>query len=156
MTGSKFHDENVICINRLATRNLSIERTIEAGLVLTGSEVKSLRAKNVSLSDAYVQVKSGQAYLVDAHIQPYKESHYFNHESRRLRKLLLHKRQIVQLYDDTQKSGKTAIPTKMYFSKGRAKVEIGVGSGRKDHDKRAHIKEKEAKRDMDRAKKSKR
>lgn len=140
----------IICENRKARFNYQLGERFEAGLVLTGSEVKSLRAGKVSLTDAYADIRDGEAFLVQAHIAPYEKGGYANHEPKRKRKLLLHKKEIQKLIGKTQAKGFSLIPTKMYFKNSKAKVELALGSGKKSHDKRQSIKERETGREMDR------
>lgn len=137
--------------NRRARFEYEILETFEAGLVLQGTEVKSVRLKEVSLQEAYVKMKGREAYLVGCHIQPYKFGTHYNHEEKRDRKLLLHKRELQLLISAVEKKGQTIVPLKLYLKKGRVKVLIGVGKGKKVHDKRQTIKEREEKKRMDRA-----
>lgn len=143
--------EKVITVNRKAWHEYFIEERIEAGIALTGTEVKSLRRGKVNLTDAYGQIKNEEAWLVQAHISPYDEGNIFNHEPRRKRKLLLHKYEIKKLFSKTAEKGYSLIPTRMYFSKGKVKVELALAKGKKLYDKRDAISEKQAKRDMERS-----
>jgi SsrA-binding protein len=143
----------IISTNKDARFRFFIEDTYEAGVVLTGTEVKALRAAKVQMSDAYVYIQNGEAFLSNMHIGEYSHGNRENHEPMRIRKLLLHKQEIDKLAGAINEKGLSIVPTQMYFSKGKAKVEIGVGKGKKLHDKRQSIKEKEAKRDMDRSRK---
>lgn len=147
----KEQGRKVIASNRRARHDYSIEDTWEAGLVLQGTEVKSLRAGKANLVDAYAEVRDGEVWLINAHIPEYDQGTWTNHEPRRPRKLLLHAHEINRLIGKTKQSGLTLVPMQMYFKDGRAKVEIGLGRGRKAHDKRQAIAEREAKRDADRA-----
>ena len=147
----KEQGRKVITVNRRARHDYAIEDTWEAGLVLQGTEVKSLRAGHANLTDAYAEVRDGEVWLVNAHIPEYDPGTWTNHEPRRPRKLLLHAHEINRLIGKTKQSGLTLVPLQMYFKDGRAKVEIGLGRGRKAHDKRQAIAEREAKRDADRA-----
>jgi len=140
-----------ICKNRKARHEYHIEDTLEAGLSLLGSEVKSLRAGGANLTDAYVQLKKGEAFLVSAHIAPYAHANRANHEPRRERKLLLHAREIGRLSIKVNEKGFTLIPLMLYFKGARVKVEIGLAKGKKLHDKRTDIRKREADRDMERA-----
>jgi SsrA-binding protein len=115
----------------------------EAGIVLQGTEVKSLRAGKVNIRDSFARVEDGEVFLYDLHISPYDHSNRENHDPKRPRKLLLHKNEIKKLYNNTQQSGFTIIPTRMYFSGGRAKVEIALARGKGEYDKREAIKERE-------------
>lgn len=143
----------VIATNKDARFRFFIEETVEAGIALQGTEVKSLRAGKAQLADAYVFVKNGEAFLSNMHIEEYTHGNRENHNPLRERKLLLHRHQIDKLAAAVNEKGMAIIPTQMYFSKGRVKVELGLGKGKKTHDKRASIKEKESKREMDRARK---
>ncbi len=142
-----------IATNKDARFRYFIEETIEAGIALQGTEVKSIRTGKVQLSDAYVFVKNGEAFVSNMHIPEYTHGNRENHDPLRERKLLLHRKEIDKLAAAVNRDGRTIIPTEMYFLKGRVKLELGLGKGKKAHDKRASIKEKESKREMDRAKK---
>jgi SsrA-binding protein len=144
-------DIKVIAKNKKAFFEYHIEEKIEAGLVLMGSEVKSLRDNRASLSDAYVIVKGGEAFLLSAHIAPYGPASDFGHEQKRTRKLLLHRKEIDKISSQLKEKGLSMVPTMIYFRKGRAKVELGLGRGKKKHDKRETIKKRESDRDMRRA-----
>lgn len=137
--------------NRRANFDYAIEETIEAGVVLQGTEIKSIRAGKVQLKDAFVQIRNDEAWVVNMHISPYDQGNRFNHDPTRSRKLLLHKRQIAQLVGRTKRDGYTIVPIQLHLKNGFAKVLIGVGKGKKDYDRREDLKRKEAKRDMDRA-----
>ena len=143
----------IVCENRKAFHNYYIEDKWEAGLVLTGTEVKSLRAQSPNLRDAFVEVQSRgskmEAWLLNAHIGPYSHGNIWNHEAVRKRKLLLHRRQIEQIYGAITQKGLSVIPIRMYFKKGRAKVELGLGKGKKKYDKRETLKKKSAQHEMD-------
>ncbi|GAB4246248.1 MAG: SsrA-binding protein SmpB [Thermoleophilia bacterium] len=141
----------LIAQNKKAFHEYFIEETVEAGLVLQGTEVKSLREGRANLREAYAVVRGEEAFLVGAHISPYDQGNIHNHDPLRERKLLLHKREIQRLMGKTQQSGYTLVPTKLYFKNGRAKVEIGLAKGKKMHDKRQTIAKKEAEREMERA-----
>jgi SsrA-binding protein len=141
----------IITINRRARHDYFIEETIEAGLVLTGSEVKSLRAGKVQLKDSHARIERGEAWLANAHISEYNPAAQFGHEPVRKRKLLLHAREIERLTGKVKEKGLTLIPLRMYFKNGRAKVELGVARGKKQYDKRETIKERETDREVDRA-----
>lgn len=135
----------IIQENKQARFDYHIIETFEAGLVLTGSEVKSIRAKQVQLKDSYVAFKGLEAYLQNAHISEYKASSYNNHHPERLRKLLLHKSELEKIYGALREKGLTCVPLKMYFKNGRIKIEVALVKGKKIHDKRESIK----KRDVD-------
>jgi len=141
----------LVAQNRRARHDYHIEDTVEAGLVLTGTEVKSLREGRASLVDGYAAIAEGEAWLHNVHIPEYTQGTWTNHEPRRTRKLLLHRDQIRKLNAKTQETGLTIIPLAVYFKDGYAKVEIGVARGKKSYDKRHSIAEREAKRDAARA-----
>lgn len=140
-----------IAKNRRARHDYTIIDTWEAGLVLTGSEVKSLREGKANLSDAYGIVREGEIYLINLHISVYERASYNNHEPTRTRKLLLHKREIGRLIGAIERQGLTLIPLELYFKRGIAKVAIALGKGKKQHDKREDAKAKDADREMARA-----
>jgi SsrA-binding protein len=143
--------EKIIAVNRKARHDYFIEESLEAGLVLTGSEVKSLRAGKAQLKDSYARIERGEAWLANAHISEYNPAAQFGHEPTRQRKLLLHAREIDRLTGKTKEKGLTLIPLRLYFKNGRAKVELGLARGKKQYDKRATIKERESDREVDRA-----
>jgi len=143
--------EKIIAENRQARRDYFVLERFEAGLVLTGTEVKSLRAGKLTLKDSYVDNKRGELFLVSAHIAPYEHGNIHNHEPERPRKLLMHKQEIFKLSQRVMEKGLTLIPLKVYFKNGKAKVELGLCRGKAHGDKRDTIIEREAKRDMDRA-----
>ncbi len=143
--------EHAVCVNRKARHDYTIGETFEAGLVLRGGEVKSLRAGRVNLKDSYARINNGEAFLLNAHISDYKPAHYFNGDPTRTRKLLLHKREIMRLLGKTQQQGLTLVPLRLYFKGGRAKVELALAKGKRMYDKRAAIREREMKRDVKRA-----
>ena len=140
-----------VAINRRARFEYHIDETLEAGLVLTGSEVKSLRAGKAQLKDSFGRLSKGELWLFNAHISEYDPSAQFGHEPTRSRKMLLHRREIDRLTGKMKEKGLTLIPLRIYFKNGRAKVEIGLARGKKLHDKRDSIKERETKRELDRA-----
>ena len=142
--------EKIISLNKTARYNYSIADTYEAGIVLRDTEVKSLREGKVNLKDSYAAVKEGEVYLHDMHIGPYSHGNLSNHDPLRVRKLLLHKREIKRLYGKSREKGLSLVPLKLYFKNGKVKVEIGVGSGKKLYDKREDIKMREHRRDMER------
>ena len=133
----------IICLNRKARFNYFFDEIFEAGIVLKGSEVKSLRKGKVNISDSYAYDHNGELFLVNSHIPSYKESSYNNHSPDRNRKLLLNKREINKLIGRINREGYTLIPTKMYFKNGKAKVEIAVAKGKRQHDKRQTIKKRD-------------
>ncbi len=139
----------VVAENRRARYDYAIEDDIECGLVLEGSEVKSLRTGQVNIADSYAAVEDGELWLVNSYISPYEQAKMFNHEERRRRKMLVSKREMAKLWQATQRQGMTLVPIVLYFNhKGRAKIKIGIAKGKKIHDKRAT----EAKRDWSRQK----
>jgi SsrA-binding protein len=141
----------VVATNKKARFEYFLEDSYEAGLVLMGSEIKSIRGGQVSLRESYVKVDGEEAWLIDAHIAPYHEANRFNHDPKRPRKLLMHKREIYRLYDKIRQRGYSVIPTRMYLKNGIAKVEIAIGRGKKLHDKRQSIAKKDAEREMRRS-----
>ena len=145
--------EKLICQNKKARHNYSIEDTYEAGIALVGTEVKSLREGRANLGDSYGRIKNGEVFLVDAHISPYSHANRFNHDPLRTRKLLLHKKEIRRLIGKVQEKGFTLIPLRLYFSNGKAKVELGLAKGKKLFDKRETLKRKTMERDMERGRK---
>lgn len=139
-----------ICANKKAYHDYFIEETYEAGIVLAGSEVKSLRLGNANLKDSYAVIKNSELWLYGFHISPYEKGSYFNPEPRRDRKLLMHKAEIRKLKAKIEQKGYTIVPTKLYFKQGLVKVEIGVAKGKELHDKRRSLEERQNKREMDR------
>jgi SsrA-binding protein len=140
-----------VTVNRRAWHDYHIEETIEAGLVLVGSEVKSLRQGKANLKDSYGRIERGEAWLVNAHISPYDPASQFGHDPTRARKLLLNRREIFRLGSKVKERGYTLVALRMYFKNGRAKVELALAQGKHHHDKRAAIREREVRREMDRA-----
>jgi len=140
----------VIATNRKARHDYFLLDTYEAGISLLGSEIKSIRAGHVSIKEAYVRVDGEEAWLIDAHISPYDQANRYNHEPRRSRKLLLHKKEVQDLYDDVRKKSVTIIPTRLYLKNGLAKVEIAVARGKKKYDKRQAIAERDTQRIIER------
>lgn len=140
-----------ICENRKARFEYEITDTYEAGLVLTGSEVKSLRQGKAQLANAYADIRGGEVLLLQAHIAPYEKGGYANHEPMRQRKLLLAKKEIHQLIGKIQTKGFSLIPLKMYFKGQYAKILLGLGKGKKAHDKRDTIKDRDSKRELDKS-----
>ena len=141
----------ILARNRRANFDYAIEDTIEAGVVLQGTEIKSIRAGKVQLREAFVQIRNDEAWIVNMHISPYDQGNRFNHDPVRTRKLLLHRKQIKQLIGKTQQQGYTIVPIQIHLKNGFAKVLVGVGKGKKHYDRREDIKQKEAKRDVARA-----
>ena len=141
----------VVATNRKARHDYFLLETFEAGLVLQGSEIKSIRAGQVSIKEAYVRTDGIEAWLVNAHVAPYDPASTLNHEPLRSKKLLLHKKEIQKLYGETRNKGTTIIPTRLYLSQGRAKVEIAIARGKRHYDKRQSIKKRDSQREIDRA-----
>ncbi len=142
----------VIAINRKAHRDYHISDRYEAGLVLLGSEIKSIRNHNVSIGDGYIQERDRELWLLNTHIAPYKDARNFGHsDPRRPRKLLLHRREINRIITKLRQNGMTAIPLQLYLERGRAKVEIGVARGKRQYDKRADLAKRDANRQIERA-----
>jgi SsrA-binding protein len=145
---------DLVVENRKARHDFFIEETVEAGLALTGTEVKSLRAHKVNLRDSYARIKDGEAFLQGVHIGAYAPAGQFSHKETRSRKLLMHKREINRFWGRVREKGYSLVPLKIYFLRGRAKVEIGLAKGKHLYDKRAAIATKTSKREMERALKS--
>jgi SsrA-binding protein len=140
-----------MAVNRKARHNYVITDTFEAGLVLTGTEIKSIRAGKANLADAYARVEKGEAWLIGAHIAPYEAGNRYNHEPKRDRKLLLHRSQIDELMGRAAAKGLTIVPLRLYINdRGRAKVELGLARGKQLHDRRRAIAERDSRRDMER------
>ena len=142
--------QKVIATNRKAKHEYFLLETYEAGLVLKGSEIKSIRAGQISLSQAYVTTDGREIWLVNAHIAPYNEANRFNHDPLRQRKLLLHGSEIRKLYEKVKQKGATIIPLRVYLKEGLAKIEIALAKGKKHYDKRAEIAKRDAQREIDR------
>ena len=149
--GKKNESVKIACENRKARHDYFIHETYEAGMELVGTEVKSLRAGRANLRDSYAYIKNGEVFLEHMHISPYEQGNIFNHEPLRKRKLLMHKAEIVKLFSKTREKGFTLVPLKLYFSKGRAKLELALASGKHNYDKRRDLAAKAAKRDIERA-----
>ncbi|MGI6091851.1 MAG: SsrA-binding protein SmpB [Negativicutes bacterium] len=141
----------IVAENRKARHDYHIHETYEAGIALTGTEVKSLRAGKANLKDSYARIDNSELMLHNMHISPYDQGNRFNHEPLRTRKLLMHRYEINKLVGKTQEKGYTLVPLKLYFTRGRAKVEIALATGKKNYDKRQDIAERDAKREIDRA-----
>ena len=135
--------------NRKAKYDYEILDTIEAGIALTGTEIKSIKNGSANLKDSYAIIKNGEAFLLNMHISHYEQGNIFNHNETRTRKLLLHKKEILKLNDKIQMLGYTLVPIKLYFKKGFAKILIGIAKGKKNYDKREAIKKKDIQRDID-------
>jgi SsrA-binding protein len=143
-------DIKVVATNRKASHEFFLLERYEAGIVLQGSEIKSIRGGQISLAEAYVRVDGREAWLMDAHIAPYEQANRFNHEPRRPRKLLLHRSEIRRLWDDVRQKGDTVVPVRVYLKEGRAKVEIALAKGKKLYDKRETIAKRDAEREIER------
>jgi SsrA-binding protein len=138
----------IIASNRKASHDYFIEDRFEAGIVLLGTEIKSVRAGRVSLRESYVSTNGDEAWLINAHIAPYDPASRMNHEPKRMRKLLLHKNEIAKLYDGIRQKGYTIVPISMYLKSGKAKVEIALARGKKQYDKRRDLAKRDAEREM--------
>jgi SsrA-binding protein len=143
--------DKTVAVNRRARHEYAVEETLEAGIALTGTEIKSIRAGRVNLAEAYARIEKGEAWLIGAHIAPYEQGNRNNHEPTRTRKLLLHRDQIAELVGRTQAKGFTLVPLKLYIRNGMAKLEIGVARGKKAYDKRRTIAERDARRELERS-----
>jgi SsrA-binding protein len=144
-------EDRIVATNRRARHEYEILETLEAGLVLRGTEVKALRTGQVNFKDSYATVRGGEAWLLGCHISPYSHGTDANHDPERDRKLLLHAREITRLTGKVAERGLTIVPLKLYFKGGRAKIELGLARGKKLHDKRATLRERETRREMDKA-----
>lgn len=144
-------DRKVVATNRKAHHDYTLEDSIEAGLVLTGSEIKSIREHRVNLKDGYVSEQNGELWLMNVHISEYDQASVFGHDPLRPRKLLLHKKEIGRLINRMRERGYSIVPTLMYLKNGRAKVEIALARGKRQFDKRAAISERDTRRDIERA-----
>lgn len=143
-------DVKVVATNRKARFEYFLLEHYEAGLALQGSEIKSIRAGQVSLAEAYVRVEGRQAWLMEAHIAPYMQANRYNHEPKRPRRLLLHRKEIREIWDAVRQKGVTIVPTRVYLKEGRAKLEIAIAKGKKLYDKREVIARREAEREIER------
>jgi SsrA-binding protein len=151
MSAKKPEDIKVICQNKKARFEYELGEHFEAGLVLVGTEVKSLRMGKANLLDSYARLDGGEAYLVGAHISPYANAYFGNHEAQRRRKLLLNKKEINKLIGKVKEKGHSLIPLKLYFKNGRAKAELALAKGKKIYDKRQAMKEADSKRELNRS-----
>ncbi|MDI6769458.1 MAG: SsrA-binding protein SmpB [Anaerolineales bacterium] len=140
----------VVATNRKAHFEYFLLEHFEAGLALQGSEIKSIRAGQVSLAEAYVRVEGREAWLMEAHIAPYIQANRYNHEPKRPRRLLLHRKEIREIWDAVRQKGVTVVPTRVYLKEGRAKLEIAIAKGKKLHDKREVLARREAEREIER------
>ena len=141
----------VVATNRKAGFEYFLFERFEAGLSLKGSEIKSIRAGQISLAESYIRVDENQAWLIEAHIAPYVQANRFNHDPKRPRRLLLHGKEIREMWDAVRQKGVTIVPIRVYLKNGRAKLEIAIAKGKKLHDKREAIARRDAEREMDRA-----
>lgn len=146
--------ENIIAKNPTAYHNYTIESTIEAGIVLTGTEIKSIRNGKVNIKDTYINIKNGEAFIYGMHISPYEFGNIYNKDPLRTRKLLLNKREINKLYGTIMQKGVSLVPIKMYFKGNKIKIEVGIGKGKKLFDKREDIAKKDAQMKINRAMKN--
>lgn len=144
-------DGKLVAQNRKARHDYTVIDTVEAGISLQGTEIKSIRNNRINLKDGFVRFRNGEAFLFNVHISPYDQGNLFNHEPRRSRKLLMHKKQIVKLHEESQKKGMTVIPLKVYIKNGYAKVLVGLAKGKREHDKRETLKRKDQEREIQRA-----
>ncbi len=151
MTAKEKSAEKIIAQNKTARLHYFIDETYEAGIILVGTEVKSLREGRANLKDSYAMVREGEVFLHELHISPYTHGNRNNHDPLRVRKLLLHNREIKRLYGKSRERGLSIVPLKLYFKRGKVKVEIGVGHGKKLYDKREELKKRDDRRDMARA-----
>jgi SsrA-binding protein len=140
----------VVATNRKAGFEYFLFERFEAGMALKGSEIKSIRTGQISLAEAYIRVDENQAWLIEAHIAPYLQANRFNHDPKRPRRLLLHRKQIREMWDAVRQKGVTIVPIRVYLKNGRAKLEIAIAKGKKLHDKREAIAKRDAEREMDR------
>ena len=152
MSSSNHTNDKKVAVNRKARHDYFILDSFECGIVLTGTEIKSVRAGNLNLKDSYASIENGEIWLYGVHISPYEKGTYYNHEPERDRKLLLHRHEITRLHSKTREKGLTLVPLSVYIKDGkRAKVELGLAKGRTTHDKRDMIADRDAKRDIARA-----
>ena len=149
--GKKNEAIKIACENRKARHDYFIHEAYEAGLELFGTEVKSLRAGKANLKDSYAEIRNGEVFVQHMHISPYEQGNIFNHDPLRPKKLLMHKAEITKLFSKTREKGFTLVPLKIYFKKGKAKLELALVSGKHNYDKRRDLADKAAKRDMERA-----
>jgi SsrA-binding protein len=144
-------DVKIVARNKKARHDYNIEETYEAGIILKGTEIKSIRARNVNLKDSFAMVENGEVFLYNMHISPYKQGNRYNHEPERKRKLLLHKNEIRKLIGYTKQKGYTLVPLTVYLKNNLAKIEIALAKGKNVHDKRRDIAKKTAEREMEKA-----
>jgi SsrA-binding protein len=141
-------DDSTVALNRRARHEFTIDETFEAGLVLTGTEIKSIRAGKVNIANAYARIERGEAWLIGADIAPFEQGNRYNHDPKRDRKLLLHRREIDELLGRTKAKGQTIVPLRLYLHRGKAKLELGLARGKQLHDRRRDIADRDAKRDI--------
>ncbi len=141
-------EDQTVALNRKARHEFTIDDTFEAGLVLTGTEIKSIRAGKANISSAYARIEKSEAWLIGADIAPFEQGNRYNHEPKRDRKLLLHRKQIDELLGRAGAKGQTIVPLKLYITRGRAKIELGLARGKQLHDKRRAIADRDSKRDI--------
>jgi SsrA-binding protein len=141
-------DDSTVALNRKARHEFTIDDTFEAGLVLTGTEIKSIRAGKANIANAYARIERGEAWLIGADIAPFAQGNRHNHDPKRNRKLLLHRKQIDELMGRAKSKGQTIVPLKLYLTRGMAKVELGLARGKQLHDKRRDIADRDARRDI--------
>jgi SsrA-binding protein len=141
-------DDSTVALNRKARHEFSIDETFEAGIALTGTEIKSIRAGKVNISNAYARIEKGEAWLIGADIAPFEQGNRYNHDPKRNRKLLLHRREIDELLGRAQQKGQTIVPLRMYLTRGKAKLELGLARGKQLHDRRRDIADRDARRDI--------
>ncbi len=146
---STIQGDRVVTQNRRAFHDYFIDETVEAGLVLTGSEIKSIRDGKITIGEAYVRVDNNELWLIGANVSPYTHGAYANHDPARPRKLLVHKKQIVQLREATEKKGMTLVPVRLRIRNGRAKIDVGIARGKNLYDKRQTVAERDAKRSIE-------
>ncbi len=149
--GKKNEGIKPVCENRKARHDFFIHETFEAGLELQGTEVKSLRAGKANLKDSYCTIKNNEIFVEHMHVSPYEQGNIFNHDPLRKRKILMHKAEIVKLFAKTREKGYTLVPLKIYFKRGKAKLELALASGKHNYDKRRALADKAVKRDVERA-----
>ncbi len=141
-------DDSTVALNRKARHEFTIDETFEAGLVLTGTEIKSVRAGKANIANAYARIEKGEAWLIGADIAPFEQGNRYNHDPKRNRKLLLHRREIDELLGRAQQKGQTIVPLRLYLRRGKAKIELGLARGKQLHDRRRDIADRDARRDI--------
>jgi SsrA-binding protein len=141
-------DDSTVALNRKARHEFTIDETFEAGLVLTGTEIKSVRAGKANIANAYARIEKGEAWLIGADIAPFEQGNRYNHDPKRNRKLLLHRREIDELLGRAQQKGQTIVPLRLYLHHGKAKIELGLARGKQLHDRRRDIADRDARRDI--------